>query len=345
MVMRHGGAISVPGAKPAALAGVRISTVFSVLKETASDWMEDKATRLAAALAFYTLLSLAPLLVLAVSIAGLAFGEEAARGEVMVQLQGMLGAQGAAAVETVLAHASRPSSGIVGTIVGIGVLLFGASGVFGELQDSLNVVWEVKPRPGRGIRGFLRDRFFSFTLVLGVAFLLLVSLVLSAALAAIGGAFSSRLPGGELLWQVVNFIVSLGVVTVLFALIYKVIPDVSIHWRDVWVGAFVTAALFTLGKFAIGLYLGRSSVASPFGAAGSVVILVVWVYYSAQILFFGAELTQVYASRFGSRIVPTKNAVPIESLASSADGSSGRSRGTDDAKAQMGIGPRAKPAT
>lgn len=280
--------------------------------------------RLAAALAFYTLLSLAPMLVLAVSVAGLAFGEEAARGEILGQLQTMIGLEGAAAVQSVLAHAQAPESGIVGTVVGGGVLLFGASGVFGELQDSLNVIWEVQPKPGRGIKGFLRDRFFSFTLVLGVAFLLLVSLVISAALAAIGAVFSSRLPGGEALWQVINVLVSLATVTALFALIFKIVPDVSIHWRDVWIGAFVTAVLFTLGKLAIGLYLGRSSVASPYGAAGSVVVLVVWVYYSAQILFFGAEFTQVYARRFGSRIVPTKNAAPI----------------TAEAKAQMGIGPR-----
>ncbi|CAN5910370.1 YihY/virulence factor BrkB family protein [soil metagenome] len=288
-----------------------LSTAWTVLKETVSDWLDDKAARLAAALAFYTLLSLAPLLILAVSIAGLAFGDEAARGEVAGQLQSVFGAEAAGAVQSILANAKSPASGIVGTVVGLAVLLFGASGVFGELQDSLNVVWDVESKPGRGIKGFLRDRFFSFTLVLGVAFLLLVSLVLSAGLSATGKLFSSSLPGGEVLWEVINLVVSFGSVTVLFALIFKVIPDVSIRWRDVWVGAGVTAALFTLGKFAIGVYLGRSGVASPFGAAGSVVALVIWVYYSAQILFFGAEFTQVYARHFGSRIVPTKNAESV----------------------------------
>ncbi len=302
--------------------------MFTLVKETGEDWLEDKASRLAAALAFYTLLSLAPLLILAVSVAGLFFGEEAARGEIAGQLSAMLGPEAADSIQTVLANAKAPSSGVIGTIVGVALLIFGASGVFGELQDSLNVVWEVQPKPGRGIKGFLRDRFFSFTLVLGVAFLLLVSLVVSAGLAAVGNVFSSRLPGGEALWHVINFVVSIGTITVLFALIFKVVPDVTIAWRDVWIGAIVTAALFTLGKFAIGLYLGRSSLASPFGAAGSVVVLVVWVYYSAQILFFGAEFTQVYARHHGSRIEPTKNAAPI----------------TADAKAQMGIQPSPKPA-
>ncbi|MEO8701807.1 MAG: YihY/virulence factor BrkB family protein [Kofleriaceae bacterium] len=289
----------------------RPKQVYTLLKETVSDWLDDKAARLAAALAFYTLLSLAPVLVLAVSIAGLVFGEEAARGEIAGQLQGLLGAQGAEAIQSVLANAKSPASGILGTIVGLVVLLFGASGVFGELQGALDIVWEVEPKKGRGVKGFLRDRFFSFTLVLGVGFLLLVSLVLSAGLAAAGAYLSNHLPGGAVLWQVVNFAISLAVLTILFALIFKVVPDVKIHWRDVWIGALVTAALFTLGKFAIGLYLGRSSVGSPFGAAGSVVVLVVWVYYSAQILFFGAEFTQVYARHHGSRIEPSKNAVKV----------------------------------
>lgn len=283
---------------------------IGVLKDTGKQWLDDKAPRLAASLAFYTLLSLAPMLVLSVSVAGLAFGEDAARGQIAGQLQGLLGDSGAAAVQGVLANAKTPSSGVIGTIVGIAIALFGASGVFGELQSSLDQIWDVEPKPGRGIKGYLRDRFFSFTLVLGVAFLLLVSLVMSAALAGIGAYLSHTLPGGEVIWQILNFVIALGVTTVLFALIYKVVPDVKIEWRDVWVGAFLTAALFSLGKLLIGLYLGRSSVASPFGAAGSVVALVVWVYYSAQILFFGAELTQVYATRRGARLEPTKNAVP-----------------------------------
>jgi membrane protein len=289
-----------------------IKSTIELLKETGSKWLDDKAPRLAASLAFYTLLSLAPLLIFAVSVAGLLFGDDAARGQIAGQLATILGEKGALAVQAILANAKTPSSGIVGTVVGIALALFGASGVFGELQGALNVMWDVDSKPGRGVKGFLSDRFFSFTLVLGVAFLLLVSLVLSAGLAAIGHYLASSLPGGAVLWQALNVIISLAISSLLFGLIYKVVPDVKIHWRDVWVGAVVTAILFTLGKLAIGLYVGRSSVASPFGAAGSVVALVIWVYYSAQILFFGAELTRVWATRHGARIEPTKNAVVVE---------------------------------
>jgi len=291
---------------------VRLKDLPGIVKDTGVDWLDDKAPRLAASLALYTLMSLAPLLILAVSVAGLMFGNDAARGQIQSQLAGVLGEQGAGVVQSILANARTPSSGIIGTIVGLSLALFGASGVFGELQGTLDAIWDVDTKPGRGIKGFLRDRFFSFTLVLGVAFLLLVSLVLSAGLAAAGAYFSHTLPGGETIWQVINFVISLAITTTLFALIYKYVPDVKIAWRDVWGGALVTALLFTLGKFAIGLYVGRSTVASPFGAAGSVVALVVWVYYSAQILFFGAELTQVMAKRRGAEIVPTENAVKVE---------------------------------
>jgi membrane protein len=207
--------------------------------------------------------------------------------------------------------------GIVSSIVGIVVLLFGASGVFGELQAALNTVWEVQPKPDRGLWGMIKDRFFSFTMVLGVGFLLLVSLLLSAALSAVGRFLSERLPGGEALWQVLNFVISLGVVTSLFALIFKVVPDVKIEWRNVWIGAAVTALLFTLGKFLLGLYLGKASFASMYGAAGSLVVLVVWVYYSAQILFLGAEFTQVYARHNGSNMRPSSNAVALRSTQAS----------------------------
>jgi membrane protein len=286
-------------------------TIVGVLKETVSDWIDDKASRLAAALAFYTLLSIAPLLVLVVAVAGLVFGEDAARGEIGGQLRQMMGEQAGAGVEALLASARSPSEGIVATVVSVVVLFFGASGVFGELQDSLNTVWEVAPKPGRGILGVIKDRFFSFTMVLGVAFLLLVSLVISAALSALGGHVAPSAPEMAVVWQVVNFIVSLASVTVLFALMFKVIPDVKIAWKNVWIGALATSLLFTIGKLLLGLYLGRASVASPYGAAGSLVVLVIWVYYSAQILFLGAELTQVYARTRGAPIEPTKNAIPL----------------------------------
>jgi membrane protein len=299
------------------------TSVWGLLKETAADWKEDKADRLAAALAFYTVLSLAPLVVIAVGVAGLVVGEEAARGQLSGQIAALVGPQAAPAVEGILANAHRPSTGVVSTAVGVAVLLTGASGVFGELQDSLNTIWEVTPKPGRGVWGVLRDRFFSFTMVLGVGFLLLVSLVVSAGLAAVGDVLSSSLPGGEALWRAVNFVVSFGVITALFALIYKLVPDVKVRWGDVWVGAAVTALLFTLGKIGIGLYLGKSTVASAYGAAASVVVITIWVYYSAQILFMGAEFTQVYARRFGSRIEPSANAIPV----------------TQEARAQQGLVP------
>jgi membrane protein len=274
-------------------------TPWSLLKEAASDWADDKAGRLAAALAFYSVLSLAPLLLIVVAIAGAVFGDEAARGEIVAQMRGLIGRDGAEVIQTMLENAREPKAGMLATIVGLATLLFAASGVFAQLQGALNTIWEVEPVRGRGVRGLIRDRFLSFTMVLGTGFLLLVSLVISAGLAAAGKRFGD---GAALVWQAVNFVVSFGVVMLLFAMIYKVLPDVRIAWKDVWIGAILTAALFTLGKFLIGFYMGHSSVGSPFGAAGSLVALVIWIYYSCQIVFFGAELTQVYANRFGSRI-------------------------------------------
>jgi membrane protein len=291
---------------------MQTKTLWAIVKETGRDWSNDNATRLSASLAYYTVLSIAPLLVLAVSVAGLVFGEEAARGQIAEQISSVVGPQAGEGIQTVLKNAKSPQDGTIGSIVGIVVLLFGASGVFGELTSSLNEIWKVEPKPGLGVWGFLRTRFFSFSMVLGVAFLLLVSLVLSALLTGLGTRFSNALPGGAWLWEVVNFVVSLGVITMLFALIFKYVPDVDIQWKDVWMGAVVTALLFTLGKFALGLYLGRASVASPYGAAGSLIVFVIWVYYASQILFMGAEFTQVYARHRGSRIEPSDHAVPIE---------------------------------
>jgi membrane protein len=304
--------ISVQKPAKSPLRGTRVRAVWSVIKETASDWKEDNASGLAAALAYYTLLSIAPLVVLAVAIAGLAFGEEAARGQISDQISTVVGAQAGESIESIASNAHAPSAGVFSSIIGVIVLLFGASGVFGELQTSLNTIWEVEPKPGRGILGVIKDRFFSFTMVVGVAFLLLVSLVLSAAIAGLGSFLENALPGGEALWMLLNIALSLGIVTLLFALIFKIVPDAEIRWRDVWVGAFVTAVLFTIGKLLIGLYLGKSTLTSSYGAAGSLVALVVWVYYTSQIVFLGAEFTQVYARRFGSRIVPSENAVPAE---------------------------------
>ncbi|MEI9948737.1 MAG: YihY/virulence factor BrkB family protein [Pseudomonadota bacterium] len=288
------------------------NAVWQVLKETGTAWDEDNVTRLAASLAYYTLLSIAPLIILAVAVTGLAFGEDAAREHIAGEIAGVVGAGAADAIQSIAKNARTPGSGFLSIGVGLLVLLFGASGVFGELQSALNTVWDVAPKPGRGIWGIVKDRFFSFTLVLGVAFLLLVSLVISAGLTWVGQVFEQSLPGGAVVWQILNFCISLGVVTALFALMFKKLPDVHISWRDVWVGAAVTAALFTLGKFGLGIYLGSAGVSSAYGAAGSIVALVIWVYYSAQVLLIGAEFTEVYARRFGSRITPDDQAVSVE---------------------------------
>jgi len=288
------------------------NAVWQVLKETGTAWDEDNVTRLAASLAYYTLLSIAPLIILAVAVTGLAFGEDAARQHIAGELSGVVGTGAASAIESIAENAHTPGTGVLSIAVGLVVLLFGASGVFGELQSALNTVWDVAPKPGRGIWGIVKDRFFSFTLVVGVAFLLLVSLVVSAGLTWMGQVFQHSLPGGAVVWQVLNFCISLGVVTALFALMFKTLPDVRIHWRDVWVGAAVTAGLFTLGKFVLGIYLGSAGVASAYGAAGSIVALVIWVYYSAQVLLIGAEFTEVYARRFGSRITPDDKAIAVQ---------------------------------
>ena len=285
--------------------------VVRLLKDTATGWDEDNVARLAASLAYYTLLSIAPLIILAVAVAGLAFGEDAARQHISAELSGVVGAGAATAIESIAKNAHTPGSGALSIAIGLLVLLFGASGVFGELQAALNTVWQVAPKPGRGIWGVVKDRFFSFTLVVGVAFLLLVSLVVSAALTWVGQVFERALPGGAFVWQLLNFALSLAVVTALFALMFKTLPDVHIRWRDVWVGAAVTAALFTLGKFGLGIYLGSAGVSFAYGAAGSIVALVIWVYYSAQVLLIGAEFTEVYARRYGSRITPDDKAVAV----------------------------------
>ena len=283
--------------------------VWATIKETISDWIDDDASRLAAALASYSLLSLAPLLVISIAVAGFVFGHDAARGRVAGELGAVVGAQAAEGIQSVVANAQSPVSGVLSAIVGVVTLFIGASGVFGELQSSLNSIWEVKRKPGRGIWGEVKDRFLSFTMVLGVAFLLLVSLVLNSILSAIGTKFSEALPGGELVWQALNFAFSLSVITGLFALIFKYVPDAAIKWRDVWLGAAVTAALFTIGKFLLALYLGKAAIGSSYGAAGSLIALVVWVYYAAQILLLGAEFTQVQARRSGREIRPARGAL------------------------------------
>jgi len=282
--------------------------LWKIAKETVTDWLDDDAVTLAAALAYYALLSLAPLLMISISVAGWFLGAEAARGQVAGELTSILGSDAAHGAQAVIASGKEPQRGMLGAVVGIVTLFVGASGVFGQLQTSLDRIWEVKPKPDRGLWIQIKERFFSFTMVLGVAFLLLVSLVVSSVLSYLGTLLGATLPGGAFLWQVLNFALSFGVITVLFALIFKVVPHAEVEWRDVWIGAVVTALLFVIGKQLLGLYLGKAAVGSSYGAAGSLVALVVWVFYAAQILFMGAEFTQVQARHRGASIEPTPNA-------------------------------------
>lgn len=285
-----------------------VRLIFRLLKETFHEWQQDGASRLAAALAYYTIFSLAPLLIIAIAIAGAIFGEEAARGEIVGQIQGLVGTEGAKVIETAIQNASQPDVSSVASIISIIALLFGASGVFAELQESLNIIWDVKVKPKQGLMVIIRKRILSFSAVLGIGFLLLVSLIASAILSAINTYFSGLLPGIPGIWRLVDFLFSFFSITGMFALMYKFLPDVKIRWSDVWVGAIITALLFTIGKSVLGIYLARGSFGSTYGAAGSLVIILAWVYYSAQILFFGAEFTQVYAHKFGGRILPDKYA-------------------------------------
>lgn len=282
--------------------------IVPLIRQSYKDFNDDRASMLGAALAYYTLFSIAPILVVATGVAGLVFGERAVQGQLSEQLDELVGPQGAEAVELMLANMHDQGSGIVAIVVGTVTLLLGATTAFLQLQAALNTVWEVR-RQGGGIKGMLLQRVLSFGMVLGIGFLLMVSLVVSAILSGLQDQLDRILPGGELLWQGVNLAVSVGVFTLLFGLIFRYLPDVEIEWRDVWFGGLVTALLFTAGKFAIGFYLGRSSVASSYGAAGSLVVLLVWIYYSAQIVLFGAEVTQANARMKGRRIAPAKGAV------------------------------------
>jgi membrane protein len=276
--------------------------LWRVLKRAVAGWWNDNVPHLGAALSYYTLFSLAPILIVAIAIAGLAFGAEAVRGEIVVQIDGLVGHEGALAVQAMLEGAAKPSSSIPATFIGVITFFLGATGAFLELQAALNTIWRVKPKSsGNWLRVLMMQRLISFALVVGVGFLLLTSLLVSAGLAALYKYMGDTYPGVAILWEALNVVVSLGVVTLLFAMIYKVLPDVELAWRDVWVGGLVTAGLFTIGKLVIGLYLGTSALSSTYGAAGSVVVLLVWVYYSSQIILLGAEFTREYVAEFGRR--------------------------------------------
>lgn len=291
---------------------------MNVLKQTFKEFSQDDCTRMAAALAYYTIFSLPPVLLLVVIVAGALFGEQAVRGELVSQIQGVVGADVADQIQQMIRSAHERlagSGGVLATLLSIGALLFGATGAFAQLQDALNRAWNVAPDPERGgIRRFLMKRVISFVMVLGVALLLLVSLLLSSALSGYGEEMTRFLPGGlsQGLLQVLSFVVSFGIITLLFAAIFKVLPDAQITWRDVWVGALATALLFMVGKFLISLYLGRSDTASTFGGAGALALLLLWIYFSSLIFFVGAEFTQVWARHYGRRITPDEDAVHVE---------------------------------
>lgn len=287
--------------------------MWSLLKETFREFKDDEATRVAAALSYYTVFALPPLLVLLVTIAGAIWEPADVQGRIEGQIRALLGADGASAIRAMLENANRPGEGgLLPALLGIAGLLFGATGAFIQLQSALNTAWDVKPDPAQGgIRNFLTKRLLSIGMILGVGFLVLVSLALSAVVSAAGSSIERFLPeslSGPLL-LVFNALLSLAVITLLFAAIYKVLPDVVIRWREVWIGAFVTAVLFVIGKFAIGFYIGQSDPGSAYGAAGSLAVILLWVYYASIIVLLGAEFTQVWARRKGVEIIPEEGAV------------------------------------
>jgi membrane protein len=293
----------------------RKKDVWLLVKTTGIQWMNDKCPQIGAALAFFTVFSLAPLVLILLAVFGLFFGTAHARDEIIEQLQYLIDPSGIKVVKDIAAAtASKPESGVLATVIGFMVGLFGASGVFGQLQDALNTIWGVKAKPGAGLWSFLRARFLSFAMVAGVCFLLLVSLTIESVLRGLSAYLQNLLPGGHVLAFLLFLIFDIGVVIVLFAGIFRYLPDVKIAWRDVWIGASLTALLFVIGKFILSLYLGSGAAGSAYGAASSLITLLLWVYYSAQILLFGAEFTQVYANMYGSQVVPEDHAVRVKKL-------------------------------
>ncbi len=283
---------------------------WTIIKGTVTEFGNDRAVTLGAALAYYAMFSIAPLLVIIVGVAGLVFQDQNAQQKVVQQLQGVVGQKAAGMVQSMMSAQHRGSS-LIATIIGVIVLLLGASGLFGQLKTSLNLIWGVKPKPDRGILGLVLDRLVSILLVLGIGILLMASMVLTSCISIFYREINQliHLPG--FVAQIINLVVSLGIITLLFAVIFKVLPDVRISWRNVWVGAFTTALLFVAGEYLLSLYLHRQGTTSSYGAAGSVVLLLMWIYYSSLILFIGAEFTQVYAQQTGARIEPGKFAMPL----------------------------------
>jgi membrane protein len=291
-----------------------LGKAFSLLKQTFQEWLQDKAPQLGAALAYYTVFSLAPLILVLLAIVGVIFREDPAGAwdKITQQMSYLLDSSAVEVVQSIAQKASQPGKSTIATIIGVALALFGASGVFGQLQDALNTIWGVKAKPGRGIWGFLRNRFLSFAMVGGICFLLLVSLAIEALLKGFSHYVQSLLPGGVVIALAIYLVFDFTVVVLLFAMIFKFLPDVKIQWRDVWIGAVITAILFGMGKWLLGFYLGSGAAGSAYGAASSLITLLLWVYYSSQILLFGAEFTQVYAARAGRAFKPSEYAVRVE---------------------------------
>lgn len=283
-----------------------------MLRELMTNWGLHRCSAQSAALAFYTIFSLAPVLVIAITLAGLAFGEEAVRGQIVQEFEGLMGRDAALLVQDVLQSSARPATGRTTAVIGVVTLMLGATAIFGQLQDALNTVWAVAPKPGAAISTLLRKRLHSFTLVVGIGFLLLVSLVLSAGLTGFSRYLERVLELPVDFLQIANFLVSFALITLLFAMTYRILPDAKIDWRDVWLGSLLTSLLFVVGKTLIGFYLGRTGVASAYGAAGSLVVILLWVYYSSLIFFFGAEFTRVHSRQFHvTRVQPEEGAVRV----------------------------------
>jgi membrane protein len=288
---------------------MKVKAALSLARDSFKEWKADNAPRLGAAMSYYTVFSLAPILLLAISVAGLVLGTDAAQGRILDELRALLGPDAANLVQHMLARSAEKGAGIVGTAVGALMLILGATAVMIELEAALDVVWKVPPRPSRGVKGLIKERMLSLSLILSVGFLMLVSLAASAVLGALGSQLERfAFPGAAMVGQVTGNAVSLGVIAVFFALIFKFLPNAKVAWRDIWIGALLTSVLFHAGKIAIGLYLGRATVASTFGAAGSLAVLLIWVYYTAQIVLFGAEITRLYAIRHGSGVRPAQEA-------------------------------------
>ena len=318
----------MPNSRDSFLGTLRPGNLFALFKTTFSEWLEDKAPQLGAALAYYTVFSLAPLILVLLAIIGFIFRKDPAGAwnKITEQMSYVMDPAGVQVVQDIARTAAKPTAGLWATVIGVMLALFGASGVFGALQDSLNTIWGVKAKPGNAFWGYLRVRFLSFTMVAGVCFLLLVTLTLEAILKGFSAYIESALPGGIVVAVSVYLFADLLLVILLFAMIFKFLPDVTVQWRDLWVGSAMTAVLFLIGKWALGLYLGSGAAGSAYGAASSLVTLLLWIYYSSQILLFGAEFTQVYANHCGSGGKPSKHAVCIEKTEAEVSESGDRPR-------------------